>query len=661
MGFSLVERKKNPPEKKAKTAAPKHKAPTKSTSSSAKKTSTTKQTSATNSVAQTINPVVEQELNELISNLELLKPIKKDWKYRIGEFLGQLILTFIFVVFLSLFIWSISVVPPKSTLLGYPVGGKLPPTVFEQINLAIKDKLNDPIEVQTPQGIYTITPNQVGLEIDLPETINSINKNPFTFLKSSLFPQEIMPKITVDEFLLRNTLNSVALKNTFAPVNATLTTKEGQIITTQAKSGQQVDWEKTVKSIRESWLHEIRKPEVAIAYVLPKVNDEDVLTAIENLAELAVSATISLKFGKRVVEITPQVIGSALNFVEENNKLVSKFDEKVIINEITRQIPNMQAQATDARFDFVGNKVVLIPAQEGIKFTPGQLDAAMSSVFRQKNNRQVNLDSAVIKPAVSTESLEALGIKEQLSTYRQAFDYMPYREINVGQAARYMDGKILKPGEIYSMNETIKERTSANGYVKGIYIAEGGRFDYGLGGGVSIITAATWSAAFYAGLERIEQRAHSVLISRYTPGLEATVSWPRLDLKFKNNTKNHVLIKAIPERDGITISMYGTKEFDKVTAKFGKPYNLNNNIDTVTSYDPNCLAQDPAPGFKINVTRQFWKNNTIVKEEDFLTSYRPSDHIICLQEGQVAPIATPTPTIGGVEQPAPQSEITANS
>ena len=655
----MAERKKAPPEKKTKSTSPKHKAT--KTSSTATKKASIKQTESVNSSTQTINPVVEQELNELISNLELLKPIKKDWRYRIGEFLGQLILTFIFIVFLSLFIWSISVIPPKSTLLGIPVGGKLPPTVFEQINLSIKDKLNDPIDIQTPQGIYTITPNQVGLEIDLPKTINSINKNPFTFLRSTLFPQEIIPKVTVDEFLLRNSLNSVAQKNTFAPVNATLTTKEGQIITTEAKSGQQIDWDKTLKSIKESWLHEVRRPEVVIAYVLPKVNDEDVLTARENLAELAVSDSITLKFGQRVVEISPQVIGSALNFVEENEKLVSKFDEQVIIKEITRQIPNIQAQATDAKFDFVGNKVVLIPAQEGIKFIPGQLDAAMSPVFRQKNNRQVNLDSAVIKPAVSTESLEKLGIKEQLSSFRQAFDYMPYREINVGQAARYMDGKILKPGEVYSMNETIKERTTANGYVKGIYIAEGGRFDYGLGGGVSIITAATWSAAFYAGLERIEQRAHSVLISRYTPGLEATVSWPRLDLKFKNNTRNHVLIRAIPERDGITIAMYGTKEFDKVTAKFGKPYNLNNNIDTVTSYDPNCLAQDPAPGFKINVTRQFWKNNAIVKEEDFLTSYRPSDHIICLKEGEVAPSATPTPSVGGVDQPAPQSEITANS
>jgi vancomycin resistance protein YoaR len=253
--------------------------------------------------------------------------------------------------------------------------------------------------------------------------------------------------------------------------------------------------------------------------------------------------------------------------------------------------------------------------------------------------------------------MAALGIKEQLSSFRQGFDYMPYREINVAQASKYLDGVILKPGEIFSMNQTIKERTSQNGYIKGIYIGEGGRFAYGLGGGVSIITSATWSAAFFAGLERIEQRAHSVHIARYTPGLEATVSWPNLDLKFRNNTTGNILIKSKPARDSITISMYGTKMFDDVTANFGEPYNLNNNIDRVVSYAPNCLAQDPSPGYKIVVTRQFWKSNTVVQSENLVTSYRPSDQIICLKEGEAAPteFAPVVPAASGVPQPTPES------
>jgi len=634
----LSDKEKTPPAKKNKSAAPKHKLNS--------KTRSTK-----------VSPSVTQELDELISNLELLKPVKKDWKYRISEFIGQLILTAVALILLGCYIWSITVIPPNTKLFGYEIGSKLSPNVYEQINIAVKDKVNDPINIQTPQGTFTATPQQIGLELDLPATVNGISKNILIFLKSAIFSTEVKPIINLDENTFKIALAKVITDNTKTPINATLATQGGKVVTTEAVSGTQIDWEKTKKSLRESWLYEGRKAEVVIAYIPPAVSNEDVNKVRSNLAELAVASPITLKIGTRSIEISPEVIGTALNFVPNKEKLESKFDETVIVNEISRQIPNIQTTASDAKFDFIGDRVFVIPAQEGIKFKPGQLDAALSPAFRQKDNRVVNLDSAVVKPLITTESLDALGIKEQLSSFRQDFDYLPYREINVGQAARYMDGKILKPGEIFSMNETIKERTTKNGYVKGIYIGEGGRFAFGLGGGVSIITSATWTAAFYAGLERIEQRAHSVLIARYTPGLEATVSWPKLDLKFRNNTQNNILIKAIPARDGITISMYGTKEYDRITAKFGEPYNLNNNIEVVNSYDPNCLPQDPAPGFKIVVTRQFWKNNSIVQSENLTTSYRPSDNIICLKEGEVAPSTSPSvvPAASGVPQPVPQS------
>ena len=634
----MSDKEKTPPAKKNKSAAPKHKFNS--------KTRSTK-----------VSPLVTQELDELISNLELLKPVKKDWKYRIGEFIGQLILTAVALILLGCYVWSITVVPPNTKLFGYEIGSKLSPNVYEQINIAVKDKVNDPINFQTPQGTFTVTPEQIGLELDLPATINGISKNIFIFLKSAIFSTEVKPTINLDENTFKIALAKVITDNTKTPINATLATQGGKVVTTEAVSGTQIDWEKTKKSLRESWLYEGRKAEVVIVYIPPAVSNEDVNKVRSNLADLAVASPITLKIGQRSIEISPELIGTALNFIPNKEKLESKFDETVIVNEISRLIPNIQTTASDATFDFPGDKVVIVPAQEGIKFKPGQLDAALSPAFRQKDNRVVNLDSAVVKPLITTESLDALGIKEQLSTFRQDFDYLPYREINVGQAARYMDGKILKPGEIFSMNETIKERTTKNGYVKGIYIGEGGRFDFGLGGGVSIITSATWTAAFYAGLERIEQRAHSVHIARYAPGLEATVSWPKLDLKFKNNTQNNILIKAIPARDGITISMYGTKEYDRITAKFGEPYNLNNNIDVVNSYDPNCLPQDPAPGFKIVVTRQFWKNNSIVQSENLTTSYRPSDNIICLKEGEVAPSTSPSvvPAASGVPQPVPQS------
>ena len=566
------------------------------------------------------------------------------------------IFLFFYLIVLTFIILSSYFIPPRAKILGINVGLQSSASAYEELNLYVKNELDKSLEINTPQGKFLIDPKNINLEIELAQTISKINRNPINFLLSLAFTSEVSPTVTLDEFKLRKDLQKVIEQNTFQAKDATLTTKEGKIITTSAKSGQEIDWKKTIKEIKESWLHKNREAFIQIKYIVPKINDEDVLKQRTNLAEIALSSPIKIKLGNEILEISPKIIGTALSFVEENNQLVSKFNENVIKQEISRQLPNIQEFATDARFEFTNNNVTLIPSQNGLKFIPGQLDAAFSPIFKQKENRIVNLENAVVKPKITTESLRSLGITEQLSSFTQDFEFMPYREKNVAQAAKYMDGKLLKPGEIYSMNETIKERTAANGYVKGIYIGEGGRFAMGMGGGVSIITSATWSAAFYAGMERIEQRAHSVLISRYQPGLEATVSWPKLDLKFKNNTNNYVMIKTIPKKDSITVSFYGTKIYDKVTAIFGKPYSIDNKIDTVISYDKNCLAQDPAPGFKINVIRQFWKNKSVIKTENLLTRYRPSDHIICLKEGEVAPTVSPTPNLTGVEQPTIQSD-----
>ncbi len=91
-----------------------------------------------------------------------------------------------------------------------------------------------------------------------------------------------------------------------------------------------------------------------------------------------------------------------------------------------------------------------------------------------------------------------------------------------------------------------------------------------------------------------------------------------------------------------------------VTSTIREPIGLDaSNVNL----NPEICGKRPSPGFKINVTREFWKNNTIVETENFLTSYRPSDNIICLKEGEVAPTEDPSaqPAASGVPQPVPQN------
>ena len=141
------------------------------------------------------------------------------------------------------------------------------------------------------------------------------------------------------------------------------------------------------------------------------------------------------------------------------------------------------------------------------------------------SDRSVSIALGIRDPEITTLEAQQLGINEKLSRFTQDFNYAAYRVTNIGQAAKYVNNTILMPGETFSMNDTIRERTVENGYTVGTIIGPGGVFEEALGGGVSAATTAVWTGAFFAGMERTDTRAHSLYISRYQPGLEATVAW----------------------------------------------------------------------------------------------------------------------------------------
>ena len=188
--------------------------------------------------------------------------------------------------------------------------------------------------------------------------------------------------------------------------------------------------------------------------------------------------------------------------------------------------------------------------------------------------RTVTVAVGAREPTLTTEQAKALGVKERLSTFTQNFPYAAYRVQNIGEAARRVNGTLLMPGETFSLNDTIKERTEENGYTEGFVVGEGGVFDEALGGGVSAAATTVWTGAFFAGMERVQTIAHSIYISRYQPGLEATVAWGIFDMKFRNDTPNAVFITAGTTNSSMTVSFWGTKEYDEIAAEFGERTNI---------------------------------------------------------------------------------------
>ena len=78
--------------------------------------------------------------------------------------------------------------------------------------------------------------------------------------------------------------------------------------------------------------------------------------------------------------------------------------------------------------------------------------------------RSVEIEAKVVDPEFTTADAKKLKIKERVSSFSTFFPYAEYRNINQGRAAELIDGTILEPGETFSMNDTVGERTNANGF-----------------------------------------------------------------------------------------------------------------------------------------------------------------------------------------------------
>jgi len=156
-----------------------------------------------------------------------------------------------------------------------------------------------------------------------------------------------------------------------------------------------------------------------------------------------------------------------------------------------------------------------------------------------------------------------------------------------------------------------------------------------LGGGVSQLATTLYNAAFFAGLEDVEHRAHAFYIDRYPLGREATVYWGSIDLRFRNNTPHGVyvqthLTKGAPGKKGVlTVTMWSTKYWS-VTATTSDRHGYRAPV-RIVDRGAGCEPQDGTAGFDVDITRKISRNGKLVKTEVYTTRYSAEDSIKCLR------------------------------
>ena len=184
--------------------------------------------------------------------------------------------------------------------------------------------------------------------------------------------------------------------------------------------------------------------------------------------------------------------------------------------------------------------------------------AAQRQVNGASNGTRIEIPLIFIEPEVTTEYLEGLIFRDVLASTRTDVAGSDNRVNNVTLAAHYVNDIILNPGEVFSFNQTVGQRTAARGFREAPGFADGREVQM-MGGGICQVSSAIYNSVIHAGLEVVERRAHGLPISYLPLGQDATVFWNYIDLRFRNNTDFPIRIESITEGRVHTLTLHGTK------------------------------------------------------------------------------------------------------
>jgi vancomycin resistance protein YoaR len=530
-------------------------------------------------------------------------------------------------------------VPRNTTVSGVRIGGHPQGEAAERLRAGLADRVARDIPTTVDGQQVAVHPARAGLAVDYDASVAEAGGkrswDPVRLWNYFTGGDTFEAEVEVDETAYNAFLAGLDEQYGATARDGAIRFDGAQIRTRQARTGQALDPSDTLDALEGAFLEESPDPvALEMVEVEPAIDATDVQEALDEFASPAVAAPVTLAFEGSQVKLFPADYTAAITLEPVDGELSATLDAAKLTEVVGGKVT--QGAPVDASVVLVDGTPQVVPAKPGVTFDAAELESGfLGVVAAPQGERTLALSAQVAKPAFTTKDARALRVRERVSTFTTYFPYAEYRNVNIGRAAEIIDGTLLKPGETFSLNDTVGERTEANGFTKG-YVINDGILVQDLGGGVSQMATTLFNAMFFAGLEDVEHKPHSFYIDRYPVGREATVAWGAVDLRFTNDTPYGVLIdtsftNSTPSSSGaVTVTMYSTKYWD-ITTTTGERYNITKprtrRIDDLT-----CHPNEGYGGFDIDVVRYFrpvGENTETREDEVFSTTYTPSDTVIC--------------------------------
>lgn len=284
---------------------------------------------------------------------------------------------------------------------------------------------------------------------------------------------------------------------------------------------------------------------------------------------------------------------------------------------------------------YTTNPYIVYPSSNGIDFAIS-MDEAKNLIASHQEEYSIPLK--ILYPNVTTNQIGDDAFPDQLSKFSTSFSSSNYsRSTNISLAAQKLNGVVIMPGETFSYNQTVGQRTKAAGfkeapaYLNGQVVQE-------VGGGICQVSSTLYNAVLYSNLEIVERYNHGFKPSYVKPGLDATVSWGGPDFKFKNNRNYPIRIKTDTSGKVLKIYIYGLKTDNDYTVKLDAQYVSNVPYKTIYQKDSSLASgeskviQNGSNGCKTATYKYLYDSNgTLVSSECISRdTYNPHNQIVAV-------------------------------
>ena len=317
--------------------------------------------------------------------------------------------------------------------------------------------------------------------------------------------------------------------------------------------------------------------------------------------ESKLGVALRLTDGNRTVVRTRRELGFRRD--DASGPVTFTVEPEQLTAALKRLAPLFEQPASPARPQWVHGKIEILPGTFARQLNvPESVKRLRTAIDQNPALTTITVTLTKAPPILGSERLQKItGILSEMATKTSANSK---RNHNIQLACEAIDGTLLSPGEVFSLNETVGKRTQARGYRTATVFVDAQKVP-GIGGGVSQVTGTLFNAAALAGLSIKEVHPHSRPVSYLPLGRDATVAYGDKDLKFINSTNAPIFIEYSLQGTTLKATLYGAPV---PTRKV----NLTPNV------------QRHAPG-RINVQlyRSIYENGTLKeKERIFSHAYR---------------------------------------